>query len=79
MMVSWGAKIMSPTQLHHQQQPETLNQGGLDPCFHAVHAKFGLAIQTNTYKLRIRQCFSNLLLTDLVHLCELQLQFPALS
>ncbi len=31
---------ISPTQLHHQQQPEPLIHSRMDPCFHIVNNKF---------------------------------------
>ncbi len=34
------AKKISPTPLHHHQQPEPLRQGRMDPCFHVLYAKF---------------------------------------
>ncbi len=34
------ANKISPTSLHHHQQPEPLRQGKMDPCFHVLYAKF---------------------------------------
>ncbi len=33
-------KKISPTPLHHHYQPEPLREGRMDPCFHALYAKF---------------------------------------
>ncbi len=62
------AKKISPTPLHHHQQPEPLRQGRMDPCFLVLYAKFwpyhlNVAAEIETHQTRQR-C-SNLLLFNL--------------
>ncbi len=61
------AKKISPTPLHHHQQPERLGQGRMDPCSHVLYAKFwpyplNVAAEIETHQTRER--FSNLLLSN---------------
>ncbi len=51
------AKKISPTPLHHHQQPEPLRQGRMDPCFHGLYAKFwpyylNVAAEIETHQTR---------------------------
>ncbi len=61
------AKKISPTPLHHHQQPEPLRQGRIDQCFHVLYTKFGpyhlnVAAEIETHQTRQR--FSNLLFSN---------------
>ncbi len=74
-------KKISPTPLHHHQ-PEPLRQGRMDPCFHVLYAKFWpchLNVAAEIETQHTRQCFSNLLLSNFVSLCEMYPPFPVLS
>ncbi len=62
------AKKISPTPLHHHQQPEPLRQGRMDPCFHVLYVKFwpyhlNFAAEIETHQTR--QHFYNLLLSNI--------------
>ncbi len=70
------AKKISPTPLHHHQQPEPLRQGRMDPCFHVLYAKFWLE---KSRLIRPGNIFPILYCLMLVILCELYPPFPVLS
>ncbi len=57
------AKKISPTPLHHHQQPEPLRQGRMDPCFHVLYTKYWPYIWMLQQKSRLVS-FSNILLSN---------------